>query len=73
MATDFTSKDLEALLRHQNNWGRWGADDQLGALNLISPDKRREAASLVRQGVTVSLSREFPTQPGPENPHPAQH
>jgi len=73
MATDFTPKDLEALLRYQNNWGRWGADDQLGALNLIGPDKRREAAGLVRQGVTVSLSREFPTFPGPENPYPAQH
>ena len=40
-----------------SNWGRWGPDDELGALNLITPQKRREAAALVQAGVTVSLAR----------------
>ncbi|MEC9223343.1 MAG: hypothetical protein VYE56_05585, partial [Pseudomonadota bacterium] len=40
-----------------SNWGRWGPDDELGALNLITPGKRREAAALVKSGVTVSLAR----------------
>jgi kynurenine formamidase len=40
-----------------SNWGRWGKDDQLGALNLITPAKRKAAASLVRDGVSVSLAR----------------
>ena len=40
-----------------SNWGRWGKDDERGALNLISPQKEVEAARLVRDGVTVSLAR----------------
>ncbi len=38
-----------------SNWGRWGPDDQRGTLNLITPRKSRDAAHLVRDGVTVSL------------------
>ena len=44
---------------YRRNWGRWGADDQLGAVNLITPAKRIAAARLVRSGRTVSLSRPF--------------
>lgn len=40
-----------------SNWGRWGADDELGTLNLITPEKRREAASLVRDGLSVGCAR----------------
>src|ERR1043166_4456603 len=39
-----------------SNWGRWGPDDQLGTMNLITPAKRRAALALVKEGVTVSLS-----------------
>jgi len=38
-----------------SNWGRWGPDDQIGTLNLITPEKTRQAAALVREGITVSL------------------
>ena len=38
-----------------SNWGRWGPSDQRGTLNLITPEKTRAAASLVEDGVTVSL------------------
>jgi kynurenine formamidase len=38
-----------------SNWGRWGADDQRGTLNYITPEKVREAAGLVRSGKTISL------------------
>jgi hypothetical protein len=38
-----------------SNWGRWGPNDQRGTLNLITPEKTREAARLVEDGVTVSL------------------
>lgn len=37
-----------------SNWGRWGNDDLMGTLNLITPEKRREAAGLVREGISVS-------------------
>jgi len=57
----------------RNNWGRWGADDQRGAINLITPEKRVAAARLVQSGRSVSLSRDFPKMPGRGNPMPAQH
>lgn len=39
-----------------SNWGRWGEDDQLGTLNLITPEVRKRAAGLVEEGVAVSLA-----------------
>ncbi len=65
--------EVMAYLRDRRNWGRWGADDQRGAINLITPEKRIAAARLVRSGRAVSLSRVFPKTPAPNNPNPAQH
>jgi kynurenine formamidase len=66
-------EEILAYLQQKRNWGRWGADDQLGAINLITPQKRLQAASLVKTGRAVSLSRDVPTIPGRNNPVPAQH
>lgn len=55
-----------------SNWGRWGPNDELGALNLITPEKRRQAAALVRDGVTVSLASILDTEPSVDNPCPVQ-
>ena len=41
-----------------SNWGRWGNDDEMGALNLITPAKRVQAAALVTRGISVSLSHD---------------
>ena len=49
-----------------SNWGRWGDDDQMGCLNLITPSKRRRAASLVQTGETVSCSRTVTTEMAPD-------
>jgi kynurenine formamidase len=38
------------------NWGRWGAGDERGTLNLITAAKRLEAAGCVRTGRTFSLA-----------------
>lgn len=46
-------KDLGAEL---SNWGRWGADDQIGTLNLIQPQHVRAAAGEVRSGRVFQLS-----------------
>jgi kynurenine formamidase len=46
-----------------SNWGRWGAEDQLGTLNLIDADARLRAAAEVRTGRHVSLAR--PVAPVP--------
>jgi kynurenine formamidase len=39
-----------------SNWGRWGKEDEVGALNLITPEKIIQAASLVTKGKTYSLA-----------------
>jgi kynurenine formamidase len=44
-----------------SNWGRWGPDDQLGTLNLITPEVRTRAAALVQEGVTVSCAQDLVT------------
>ncbi len=64
--------EVMGYLRDRRNWNRWGAEDQRGAINLVTAEKRVAAAGLVRSGRSVSLSREFPTRPGPGNPNPAQ-
>jgi len=46
-----------------SNWGRWGADDELGTLNLITPEVRTGAAALVKDGTSVSCAWEVPTGP----------
>ena len=68
------SKDtVMSYLRERRNWGRWGDKGSAGAINLITAEKRIQAASLVRSGRNVSLSRPFPVTPSAENPRPAQH
>jgi kynurenine formamidase len=45
-----------ALARDVNNWGRWGDDDELGTVNLITPDVVRRGAECVRTGESFSLA-----------------
>ena len=68
-----TEADVERLVGELSNWGRWGTDDQLGALNLITEAKRREAAKLVKVGVSVSLARNVETDEASDNPDPFEH
>jgi kynurenine formamidase len=56
-----------------SNWGRWGADDQIGALNLITPAKRRQAFALVKEGFSVSLASDVDTERAVDNPNPYEH
>ena len=56
--------------RELSNWGRWGQDDEMGALNLITPAKRREAAGLVRDGITISLAVDANEMKSADNPNP---
>ncbi len=42
-----------------SNWGRWGADDELGTPNLITPEKTKRALATVQEGISVSLSRDI--------------
>jgi kynurenine formamidase len=70
---DVTQADLARWKRELSNWGRWGADDQRGAVNLITAAKRREAAGLVKEGHSVSLSRDLDTVESVENTSPFEH
>ena len=45
-----TEGQVKDYLRSLSNWGRWGADDELGTINLITPAKRVAAAGLVVKG-----------------------
>ena len=56
-----TKTDVENQIKKFSNWGRWGKDDQLGTLNLITARKRVQAAQLVQLGISVSLARQAET------------
>jgi kynurenine formamidase len=66
-------EEFERIFESVKNWGRWGPDDQLGTLNLITRDRIRAAAGLVRSGRRVSLQIPINTVAGPDNQNPAIH
>jgi kynurenine formamidase len=68
-----TRAEVAEMVAHCSNAGRWGDDDELGTLNLITPDVRRRAARLVVEGVSVSLGADVDTVQRVLNPRPAWH
>ena len=50
MAQKLTPSDVKGLFEKHSNWGRWGKDDERGALNYITDKKRAAAARLVQTG-----------------------
>jgi kynurenine formamidase len=60
--------DIESWFERYSNWGRWGPDDMLGTLNLITLEKRRSAVTLVRSGMVVSCSRPVEFEPSMDVP-----
>jgi kynurenine formamidase len=68
-----TTAELDRMFEAVKNWGRWGRDDQRGALNHLTDERRRAAAGLVRSGEAVSLAHDLGTEPSAENPRPAEH
>jgi kynurenine formamidase len=68
-----SEEELDALFDEVNNAGRWGADDELGTLNYITPEKRITAAGLVRDGRAMSIGRDLDTVQSPNNPQPVRH
>jgi len=67
-----TKSEVDAYLKEDRKWGRYGDQGSAGAINLITPRKRLEAVSLARNGRAVSLSRPWAVEPRAENPRPAQ-
>ena len=62
-----------SYLKDRSNWGRWGPDDQHGAMNLITAEKRVAATRLVQSGRILSMSRYWNKSGVAGNLYPAQH
>src|SRR5436853_492748 len=75
MMSDYhlTEAEFHALAQRVSNWGRWGADDEAGALNFLTPDARRRGAALVREGISVSCALDLPITPAVDNTRPTRH
>ena len=67
---DATGADFDRLMKELSNWGRWGKEDQMGAVNLITPAKRKSALASVKEGFSVSMARQAETEPALDNPRP---
>src|SRR6185503_8853061 len=72
-ARDLTDTELEAMFRRCSNTGRWGANDEIGTLNYITPAKRIAAAALVKTGDVVSVARDLTTRASKTNAQPVVH
>lgn len=67
------AEEFDALFQRVKNWGRWGPNDQLGAANLVTEAKRRQAVGLARTGLTVSLTHNPLTEAAEDNASPFEH
>src|SRR5436309_4796684 len=68
-ATIATEEDFRRALKELSNWGRWGADDELGAANLITPAKRKQALALAKEGVAISLAHDVAQEKAADAPN----
>jgi kynurenine formamidase len=67
-----TAAAYERWQTELTNWGRWGPNDEMGALNLITPAKRKAAAALVKEGLSISLASNAATAKAADVPCPAE-
>ena len=51
--------DIRAAAEKYKNWGKWGADDEIGTLNYTSPEDIINAVKLVKKGKVISLALNF--------------
>src|SRR5690349_5734142 len=65
--------EFDTLFQQVSNWGRWGKDDQRGAVNLITDVKRKQAIALVKSGISVSLAHNPMTERAEDNTSPFEH
>ena len=70
---EVTAEMVEEWMVELSNWGRWGSDDQLGTLNLVTPDKRRQAVALAVTGTSVSMSHNYLKEPAADATSPFLH
>jgi kynurenine formamidase len=68
--TQASAAEFASFVMPLSNWGRWGASDQLGTLNLLTPARTLAATTAVTAGRTIALSRPVRTDAAPDNPAP---
>src|SRR6266853_1313058 len=64
-----TEADYNRALKELSNWGRWGNDDELGAANLITAAKRKQALALAKEGLPVSLAHDIVQETAADAPN----
>ena len=64
-----TEEDFRRAMKELSNWGRWGKDDELGAANLITPAKRKQAVALAKEGVSISLAHDVMQEKAADAPN----
>jgi len=67
-----TDAAFAAMFEQHSNWGRWGKDDYLGTYNLLTPEKRKQAVALVKEGISVSLEHTIIETKAPDVANPLQ-
>ena len=68
-----SAEQFQALYDELCNWGRWGDDDQRGALALLTAERIAQATRVARNGRTVTMSLPLNTHRAIDNPIPADH
>ena len=68
-----SEEEVLGYFKSLSNWGRWGAEDQLGTPNLITPAKTKRAIETVKEGVRISLSRTIRFEASVDAPNPPVH
>lgn len=72
-AKSVDKETFEQWMKDLSNEGRWGADDELGTVNFITPEVRKRAAALVREGVSVSLAHDVEKEAAVDVTSPFEH
>jgi kynurenine formamidase len=61
---------IDRWMTELSNWNRWGQDDERGTVNLMTDETRKRALATVKEGVTVSLSRDADPVKSADNDRP---
>ncbi len=68
-----TKAEVETWFTKLSNWGRWGKADEIGTVNLITPETRKKAAALVKDGVSISMAHNVLKEKAADNGEPFIH
>jgi kynurenine formamidase len=64
-----SEEDFRRAMKELSNWGRWGDGDELGAANLITPAKRKQALALAKEGLPISLAHDIVQEKAADAPN----